>query len=550
MKFARFILTVLTVAAAASCAFAQDQPKKKLIELGWDIPTTQYIREHWREMEKDAPFDGIVYDLTAQNEDGKGVASQSLFTPDPWKKEWFEPCVHDLEACNFQCYKKNFIRINFYPTPFDCADEECWKNVCEKAAICAWVARETKGGLCFDFESYGAEMFKHDPATGRSFDESKKLARRRGAEMCEAVCKEYPEVVVLCLWMNSINTDAGRSEYPDLTLRRSGYGLLPSFIDGMLDAVAPETTLVDGCENGYYMNGSAQYDRAACDMLLATGPAVRLVSPENRKKYRLQVQAGFGFYLDMYSNPEGSPYYRGAEPGETRLDRLVANLRSALAASDEYVWIYGEQKRWWAPENAKSDDDWTSWEEALPGLTDRIFGLADPNLTLNLLKKSVLNDPDAVNLCVNGDFSEADASGKPASWDFWQIETHPTGKFKAVDGAAVIEGAQNGCFLQSVEAKPGEMFLVTGKVKSTGESFGNFRVRWQGERKNWVSQTLDVMVYPDFDAQPDESGYVELTGYAVVPDDARYLVLLLSATGSEEEVVTYDDVKIFRAKKR
>ncbi|MBR4750242.1 MAG: hypothetical protein IK077_00615 [Thermoguttaceae bacterium] len=550
MRIARVFLSVAVIVSTALCAFAQDAPKKKLIELGWDIPTTGYIREHWQEMEKDAPFDGIIYDLTAKNDEGNGVASQSLFTSEPWKKEWFESCVRDLESCDFQRYQNNFIRINFYPTPFDWADEESWKNVCEKAAICAWVARETKGGLCFDFESYGAEMFKHDPSTGRSFEESKQIARQRGAEMCEAICKEYPDVVVLCLWMNSVNADAGRSEYPDLTLRRGGYGLLPSFIDGMLDAVAPETTLVDGCENGYYMNGSAQYDRAACDMLLATGPAVRLVSPENRKKYRSQVQAGFGFYLDMYSNPEGSAFYRGAEPGETRLDRLVANLRSALAASDEYVWVYGEQKRWWTPENAKSNDDWTSWEEALPGLTDRIFGLADPAYELKSVQESVLSDPNAENLCVNGGFSDVDANGMPASWSFWQIETHPTGEFKAVDGAAVIEGAQNGCFIQSVEAKPGETFLVTGKVKATGESFGNFRVRWQGDRHNWVSQTLDVMVYPDFDAQPDESGYVELTGFAVVPNDACYLVLLLSASGSEDEVVSFDDVKIYRAQKR
>ena len=83
--------------------------------------------------------------------------------------------------------------------------------------------------------------------------------------------------------MNSVNFAAGRSENPDFVLRTGYYGLLPAFIDGMLDAVAPETTLIDGCEAGYYMNGAAQYDRATCDMLLATGPAVRLVSPENRK---------------------------------------------------------------------------------------------------------------------------------------------------------------------------------------------------------------------------------------------------------------------------
>lgn len=550
MRIVRVFLGVLLLGVISPCVFAQEQPKKKLIELGWDIPTTEYVRNNWQEMEANAPFDGIMYDLVAKSDDGKKVASQSLFTADSWKQEWFSSCVQDLKSCDFQRYHNNFIRVNFYPTPFDWADEECWKDVCEKARICAWVARQTNDGLCFDFESYGAHMFRHDPSMGRSFYESKALARQRGAEMFGAICKEYPDVVVLCLWMNSVNFAAGRSENPDFVLRTGYYGLLPAFIDGMLDAVAPETTLIDGCEAGYYMNGAAQYDRATCDMLLATGPAVRLVSPENRKKYRLQVQAGFGFYLDMYSNPKGSAYYRGPEPGETRFDRLAANLRAAWNAADEYVWVYGEQKRWWPPENAGSDDEWTSWEEALPGITDFIFQLSNPKIAAKVFKERVLSDPDVVNLCVNGDFSDVAENGTPASWGTWQIETHATGEFAVRDGAAVLKGMNNGCYIQKVDTTPGESFLITGKMKATGDSFGNFRVRWQDSNGAWVNDALDVMIFPDSD-EPDETGYVELTGSVVVPDGSNALVLLLLASGADPNgVVSYDDVKIYGSRKR
>jgi hypothetical protein len=35
-------------------------PDKKFIELGWDIPSTADLREHWRDMEQAAPFDGAL----------------------------------------------------------------------------------------------------------------------------------------------------------------------------------------------------------------------------------------------------------------------------------------------------------------------------------------------------------------------------------------------------------------------------------------------------------------------------------------------------------
>lgn len=541
------LLQVLTfcLAVSISAAFA-DEPvcKKKLIELGWDIPTTEYIAKHWREMEANAPFSGVMYDLVATSPDGRRCASQTLFTRDAWEREWFESCVRDLDSCEFQRYRDNFIRVNFSPADFAWDDEEAWKNVCDKSAICAWAARETNGSLCFDFESYGSALFRYDSRSGMTFQDAKALARRRGAEMCSAIVGEFPQVKILCLWMNSINVAAGKMEDPDRALRGSGYGLLPAFIDGLLDALTPEALLIDGCETGYYMNGSSQYDRAACDMLLATGPCVALVSPENRKKYRAQVQAGFGFYLDMYSNPEGSTYYRGPEEGETRFDRLAANLRAAVNASDQYVWVYGEQKRWWKPENAKSDDDWVSWEEALPGVADLVDELDDPKAAIQRLKRRVFELKDAKDLIVNGDFSDV-ADGRPTSWNTWQIETEPVGKFVAEDGRAVLKGMANGCYIQTISVKPGERYLVVAKAKRQACA-ATIRIRWQDRNSKWVNEGLDVFIESDDASETDENGMRELVGAVVVPQDTYKLVVLLSASGSESEgVAAFDDVRVY-----
>ncbi len=69
-----FFVCLLTPGAAS------ELPRKKFIEVGWDMPDTAFLRQHWQEMERAAPFDGL----------------------------------------------------NFYVA--------AWKNLSEKLAICAWIA--------------------------------------------------------------------------------------------------------------------------------------------------------------------------------------------------------------------------------------------------------------------------------------------------------------------------------------------------------------------------------------------------------------------------
>ena len=56
------------------------------------------------------------------------------------------------------------------------------------------------------------------------------------------------------------------------------------------------------------------------------GACQELVSPENRAKYRAQVQVSFGIYLDAYWNPKGSSWYIDGKGG-SRVERLAANVR-------------------------------------------------------------------------------------------------------------------------------------------------------------------------------------------------------------------------------
>ncbi|MBE7504033.1 MAG: hypothetical protein HS113_27855 [Verrucomicrobiales bacterium] len=152
-----------------------------------------------------------------------------------------------------------------------------------------------------------ALVVEFDVGTGRSFPDTAALARKRGGRLVEAIAKEFPDAVLLTLWMNSINLKAAASDAPDAILASSGYGLLPAFTDGMPDAAPPAMVWVDGCENGCYLDSAEEYLRAALEIRSWTGEALRLVSPINRPKHRQQVQAGFGFYLDMFLNDATYP---------------------------------------------------------------------------------------------------------------------------------------------------------------------------------------------------------------------------------------------------
>ena len=90
-------------------------PGKKFIELGWDIPTTADLRQHWRDMEQTTPFDGIMFRVEAMDEHSNRVSSESVWDAKPWKRDWLKPALEDLQACQFQRFKDNFVRFNATP---------------------------------------------------------------------------------------------------------------------------------------------------------------------------------------------------------------------------------------------------------------------------------------------------------------------------------------------------------------------------------------------------------------------------------------------------
>ncbi|MBI5835021.1 MAG: hypothetical protein HZB16_22180 [Armatimonadetes bacterium] len=525
----------------------------KLVELGWDIPSTAFLRAHWQRMEREAPFDGVVFSAEAKDDQGRPISSEAAWGPERWQRAWFDAALADLKSCRFTRFTDNFVRLNASPKAVSWDDDAGWTAMAEKAAILAWLARGGGAkGIAFDVEPYGSNQWQWDSAAKTSFAETSATARRRGAQLGRAIAAEMPNAVVMTLFANSVLSHVGRSADPQALLAKEGYGLLPAFFDGLLSAAPPEMALVDGCENGYYLDSAEAYQRAALEMKGWQGPSLALVSPANRARYRQQVQAGFGFYLDMFINPEGHTYYRGPLDG-SRLRRLTRNLTAARDAADEYVWVYGEQCRWWsdlAPwreaDLAKTAGRGKHWEEALPGITRAIDRIRD--LEGSALAELATSKPP--NLLANPDLAQGPAADQtlPTGWSAWQYEKEPTGTFawdKTVgDGSARATKVTWGCFLQGVEAQPGAVYLVEARCRRQGSGSPALTVRWQTAEHRWTREPDDRTFA--FGAAVD--GWQFARGVVTAPDGIGRLVVLLDIRGQRDDQsqVWFDAVRLHR----
>ena len=374
------LIAFLGFADAGWSQTAPAQPQKHLIQLGWDQPTTAFVRDHWEEMEKGSPFDGLVVVLHADHA-GRVINENAILDATPWPRSVLAAARRDLRACAFTRFRHNFIRVNSTPGKLDWFDDQQWQAAAAHLGHVAWLCRESGfKGICYDTEVYGAKQYGWNPATGRSFPETQAQARQRGREVMRAMAAEYPAITVWGLWLFSLNRDAGGGDW-EKVLREDGYGLWPAFLNGWLDALPPEARLVDGMEDAYYFKKEKQF--AATHAELRDGPAVRrLVAPENQAKYRAQVRVSFGIYLDAYLDRLGTKYALPARRGGTRLQRLASTLATARATADDYVWLYNEQVRWWQvpyrPEYTEevraSVGKGRLAEEALPGITKSIRG--------------------------------------------------------------------------------------------------------------------------------------------------------------------------------
>jgi len=540
---------------------------KKLIATGWDKADPEWLAKNLAEMEK-RPFDGVVIEVAGRADDKRRCAMRQTFSRDPWQREWFDSELKTLQQCKFTRFTDNFVTVGANPGNVDWFDDAGWEAIVAHWRIAARFAKDVGfKGLLFDPEPYTKpwSQFSHSAQPERdkhSFDDYCAKARERGREVMRAVAAEHPDITLFSYFMNSVVASAAGHRNPRQALAALGYGLLPAFVDGWLDAAPPTVTMVDGCESAYRYNSDQEFLEAAVRI---KGACQSLVSPENRAKYRAQVQAGFGIYLDAYWNPPESPWYVDGK-GRSRVERLGVNVRTALRVADEYVWVYGEKFRWWPTPNKSVRPQ--TWDEAMPGC-DRELALARDPIAYGRSRVAELDKTGKlVNLARNGDFASDKAEGAegsaivwkegrpPAGWSGWQEDSSKgdftwdreagastTGSAQAAKGSARAANVASGCFLQRINVQPGERYAVYAVRKIAGKGEASVRVRWQTSDSKWTAESRDVLLFAD----GPRDQWREMFGVVEAPEGVGQLVILLGVRGqtSPDDIAWFDDVAVY-----
>ena len=508
-----------------------------LIATGWDSPTPARFRAELADFEKWNAFDGTTIFPTRQTSDGQTHPAHNAFSHEHWEWSEFAQCIADLRAAKPQRATRNFLILYANPGDVDWFDDAGWREVVDHWRLLARVCRESGMiGILYDAEPYTPPhsqfLYRAQPAQEQhSFAEYQAQARQRGREVMQAVAEEHPALTIMTYRLFCDVLPVLDSGDPSAALEPSIYGLQPAFVDGWCDVMPPELRVIEGDEDAYRFNSESDFDRAYT-RLRTKLPA--FVSPENREKLRNQTRVGHGIYLDAHVNPPESPWYID-RLGGTSDERLAANVSAALAAADGFVWIYGEQGRWWPGGDAK----FPVWPEKLAG-ADRALQLArDPLAPARAALAEAASD---ANRAVNSNFEMTTPEGLPQDWWTWQDDASH-GQFRCDAQAACLTGMLNGTFGQNITVKPDERYAVRVRVRTENAGYASLGIGWKTPEGRWLWGP-----HRSFGAggPADAQGWREALAGVRVPPEAGFMVIMLAASGQSHDTdrAWFDDLQV------
>ncbi len=348
-KFVRNIGTMCLAAIILTAPFirpttnfgqqlSSEQKKKKVLEWGWDEPSTAFLRQNIDTMEQ-MPFDGLVFPLRYR--DGTNI-TWKMWSSTKYEYSDLVHMVEDLTHTQFKTLTDRFIRVNVTPGDVDWFDDEGWAAIVHNFAVAAKVAKAGNcKGFMFDIEQYKTKLFNLavvSAAHPASFEAYRAVVRQRGRELITAIGQEFPDIIILFPWAWSAY-EANMKEYP----------LAPSFMDGILEAAGPGIRLVDAGEITYLDKTRVEFQRHYT--WLKRDLSRRSAFPE---KYLSRVETGFGIWMDAKWYTIGW-HLDEFEKNYFTPDAFRTSVSAALETSDEYVWIYSENPDWWSKKNLPPD---------------------------------------------------------------------------------------------------------------------------------------------------------------------------------------------------
>lgn len=304
--------------------------KKKVIEWGWDEPTTAFLKENIDKVER-MPFDGVVFPLRLR--DGTNV-TWKMWGPARFDYSGLAYMAEDLTQTPFRSLTDRFIRVNVTPGNVDWFNSQAWSTVLHNFSLAAKVAKAGNcKGFMFDVEAYESQLFNLTSAAAlhtATPEQYRNMVRQRGRELIAAISQEFPDIIILLPWA-----------YQAYEADKQKYELLPDFLDGIFEAAPQMVRLVDAGESAYELK--TQMGFQWLHWKLTQDVRRYSVVP---KPYTERVEVAFGIWIDAESHKIGW------HPDDLTKNFFTPgafgkSVAYALEATDEYVWIYSQEPNWW-----------------------------------------------------------------------------------------------------------------------------------------------------------------------------------------------------------
>ena len=508
---------IVFVAGLAWAVPSSHPPTRTVIVTGWDVctATLDEILES-ADLFAATPIDGIAFNLRVADKKGKSRASgHPAESPFVWTREMLAGDVPKLrKMVSHKGLTESIVAILYHPAKrIDWDDDARWADIAATMKAVAWAAKQGGvRGFLVDPEDYHRQnQFSRLPGEP-PYETLAATVRARARQLFGGVFAEHPDATVLSYWLMSFAMDYSKtSRLRAAAAERND--LWPAFVEGMVEAAPPGVRLVDGCENAYRYEAAYGQFTAAAAMQRSM---VNYVLPENRSRYRSQVDVGFGMWMGMYlpkgsRRPEMEEKWRFLSPCENELRRLADNLEQALDSSDGYVWLYNASERTsWVPWRAQRFAKWGQWEKKMPGITDVVGAVKDPNgwLDAQLAKPGVAR----VNLV-------------------------PQDKRKS---ANLSNGEKYKLHIVHLDVKPGEFYGVRARI--AGDDIQPI-VRWR--RPGEKSRPFAVPSVPVSFREPYAGQARVAQGLARVPAGVTVFDFVVRAEPSKTPAVV-EDVEIWK----
>jgi hypothetical protein len=153
-------------------SWAGESRAKKLVYYGSGIHDTQYIRNHWQEMEQ-MPFDGIGISIAVDrqawqqgNTETTNQLAWLVMGPRNFRAEDFHTAITDFSAAQWRTVTDNFLPVFLSAAQsakgLNWFDNDRWRIIIDNIRVVAGIAADSGlKGLILDPEYYNYELFRY-----------------------------------------------------------------------------------------------------------------------------------------------------------------------------------------------------------------------------------------------------------------------------------------------------------------------------------------------------------------------------------------------------